>query len=691
MRKVKLLLSMVRQMGLPWVSYRGWYEFRKKTGILEKRFPAKEFTDEEFLQRIQIGSVAECVQRWRESSSKSLPGFLEIPTIREYLKDSLSATEREKIIRIADQAILGRIYCFSHWYADYGMPINWQYNPVTKKQGQINQHWTRVNDLDHTFGDIKYVWEASRFPQVYYFVKAHLLTGDPKYPAAFWDHFSSWVQQNPPELGLNWKCGQELTIRMISWIFGLYAFYQEESFTEEMIFAVLKQIYYHAQHIDRHFEFALHAVKNNHTISEAGGIFTAGVLFPFMDKNGRWLRRGRRHLEREGLKQIYTDGSYLQHSLNYQRLIVQMYSWVLALAAQNQVSFGDLFKKRLLKTVEFLYQAQGDGERVPNYGSNDGALLFPLSTKDYLNYAPQLNTLHYLLTGQRLYPSGKADDEMIWFAGMKSLLSEQREMRRSSRAYPVGGYFLMRGGDSYGWTRCCEYHDRPAQADMLHLDLWWKGQNVLRDAGSFSYNPGPALQGVFTSTAMHNTVVINGQDQMQKSSRFLWENWTQGRELRFNAEADEGFFQGEHYGYHPIIHRRSIAYSGDIWLVVDDLMALQEVTTVEQNWHLGHFPVQQQSDHFRIETPEGNYSIRFFDFAPENERVELLESFVSLYYGEKQNWPAIRRIRKTNRPCRLFTLFYPEDLVKQVTYKDECLSVILESGRHWTFQFCSLA
>ena len=29
---------------------------------------------------------------------------------------------------------------------------------------------------------------------------------------------------------------------------------------------------------------------------------------------------------------------------------------------------------------------------------------------------------------------------------------------------------------------------RPSQADALHLDLWHRGVNLLRDAGTFSYN-----------------------------------------------------------------------------------------------------------------------------------------------------------------------------------------------------------
>ena len=38
--------------------------------------------------------------------------------------------------------------------------------------------------------------------------------------------------------------------------------------------------------------------------------------------------------------------------------------------------------------------------KVPNYGANDGALVFPLSTCGYLDYRPQLNAINYIINGK---------------------------------------------------------------------------------------------------------------------------------------------------------------------------------------------------------------------------------------------------------------------------------------------------
>jgi hypothetical protein len=58
---------------------------------------------------------------------------------------------------------------------------------------------------------------------------------------------------------------------------------------------------------------------------------------------------------------------------------------------------------------------------------------------------------------------------------------------------------------------------RPSQADALHLDFWLAGSNVLRDAGSYSYNTEPEWLNVFPGhNASHNTVQFDDRDQMPR-------------------------------------------------------------------------------------------------------------------------------------------------------------------------------
>ncbi|MFP3472466.1 heparinase II/III family protein, partial [Micrococcus sp. SIMBA_144] len=81
-----------------------------------------------------------------------------------------------------------------------------------------------IGDLSSDFGDIKWIWELSRFSFVYPLVRAYTTTKDEKYAIDFWEMFEDFVKHNPPELGANYKCGQEMSFRIMAWTFGLNIF-----------------------------------------------------------------------------------------------------------------------------------------------------------------------------------------------------------------------------------------------------------------------------------------------------------------------------------------------------------------------------------------------------------------------------------------------------------------------------------
>jgi hypothetical protein len=124
--------------------------------------------------------------------------------------------------------------------------------------------------------------------------------------------------------------------------------------------------------------------------------------------------------------------------------------------------------------------------------------------------------------------------------------------------------------------RAGRYTRRPFQADQLHVDIWWQGMNLARDAGTYLYNgPLPWNNGL-AGTAVHNTVTVDHRDQMRRAGRFLWVDWAQasGRSYcsRNSARADR--FEGEHDGYRRsgIRYRRMVQWLPDAgWVIADDM------------------------------------------------------------------------------------------------------------------------
>ncbi len=117
----------------------------------------------------------------------------------------------------------------------------------------------------------------------------------------------------------------------------------------------------------------------------------------------------------------------------------------------------------------------------------------PLNTCDYSDFRHVIAAGHYQTNRSRLYEAGPWEEDMLWLFGEESIKADMQQVERNSFAAREGGYYTLRGERAFAITRCTAYRYRPAQADMLHMDLWWRGVNVACDPGSYLYYAVAAL------------------------------------------------------------------------------------------------------------------------------------------------------------------------------------------------------
>ena len=96
---------------------------------------------------------------------------------------------------------------------DGGRP-DWFLNPLTGARIGAERPWWEISDFDAASGDIKIIWEPSRFDWVLSMAQgvASCESGE---AARLEDWLGDWCRRNPPYLGPNWKCGQETSIRVM--------------------------------------------------------------------------------------------------------------------------------------------------------------------------------------------------------------------------------------------------------------------------------------------------------------------------------------------------------------------------------------------------------------------------------------------------------------------------------------------
>ncbi len=570
LNKLKLAANLAANMGSRYLLFRISHELKKKTGLLKKKFPVSP----PFRTYLTL-------QQWKDQPSVF------------FFRDRESLVLKRQPTDLLKQGFenlrAGKFLMFNSFEMPLGVDYDWVTNPDTGFRYDVRKHWTEIPDLSKEAGDIKYVWEKSRFSFLYDVIRYDYHHGEDCAEFVFAEMLG-WIKCNPINCGPNYRCSQEIALRVMNWTFALHYYRNSAALTEAVFAQIQFAIYWQLHHVYHNIHFSRIAVRNNHAITESLMLYLSGILYPSMPGTTKYMEQGKKWLEQEIDYQVYSDGTFLQFSMNYHRVVVQLLTWAIVLADKNGHRFAPMLYDRAEQSVKFLAACMDTASgQLPNYGNNDGALFFKLSEADYRDYRTQLQGLAHAL-GMTI-PSIGVVEEVQWY-GLPTRLEKEWKVPDGIHSFPEGGYYLIREKGVLTFIRCGNHRDRPHQADNLHLDIWVNGVNVLLDAGSYKYNTDEATSRYFSGTQSHNTVMLGKTDQMLKGGRFIWYYWTQAKNATV-VETDTAYrFEGaisafRHVG-NGIVHRRTVekARGSNVWSVTDSIDSKPESHPLRQLWHL---------------------------------------------------------------------------------------------------------
>ncbi len=524
-------------------------------------------------------------------------------------------------------------------------------------------------------GDVKLTWEVGRFPHAWHMARATAF--DPslqmRMDGALSAQIRSFAEENPYGRGVHWASGQEIVVRLASWLFALGTF-RAGTEVASLEPVIAHSIHNGAAHVDRYLAYTKKAVYNNHLIAEALGLYLAGVLLEEASEAPAWRERGLRLLEEQAAAQFYADGAYIQQSHNYERVALQYYLLASSVRRREGLGIPAAWQGAMERGLDFLVAHQcGDG-RLPNYGSNDGALPLVASTCDFNDFRPTLQAVALQTRGERIYDAGPWDEEAVWLLGPAVLDAPLRPPARRSVSFATTGFHVLRGYDAgtFAALRCGTLRDRFSQIDMLHLDVWWRGQNVLVDGGSYLYNGPTRWHEHFMSTGSHNTLMADGRDQMIHFRRFKSLYWTKAKLLRFEDAERFALVEGQHYGFQRYpgrcIHRRAVLCVKDgLWVVVDQIVGGGE-HEARLHWLGGEYPGSYDVDTgtMVLETPLGPFSVAVLQEDGRPLPGDMVagsqdppRGWLSRYYGEKVPVPSLAVRRRGAVPLQFVSILGP--------------------------------
>jgi hypothetical protein len=421
------------------------------------------------------------------------------------------------------------------------------------------------------YGDVRVVWEPARLQ---WLVGLGLLAveddgadGD-RAILLLEQALESWLDANPPLCGVHYVSAMECALRLIAVCHALDLARVRLAQPQVAWSALLRLIASHARFIER--RLSLYSSAGNHTIAEGAGLVYAGVLFPEFRDARRWRRLGLHILSVEARRQILADGGGVEQAFCYLLFITELLGLVVAVMRHHGGAPPPEVSDAFERGRGFL-RAMAAGGALPAIGDgDDGRALSP-----FLRLA--------------LPPRPEAHSPDL-------------------KTFPVAGYSLLRSAGSPGLQVIFDHGPLGmppsfghGHADALSLVVRADGRELLADTGTGSYSGEPSWRRYFRSTAAHNTVCVDGEDQAAQETAFRWSAPYRCELLRAQSGAAGLRALARHDGYRGrgVVHWRGVAVHDPGWLLVWDLLEGRGRHGLELHWHVA-VTVNGSDGRFRI-------------------------------------------------------------------------------------------
>jgi hypothetical protein len=516
--------------------------------------------------------------------------------------------EREWLARLrqrADRIAAGHLRLFDQEDVDCRGGIDWNREYKAGIAAPLRfSPWLDYRDT-RLVGDCKFVWEPNRHQHFVVLGRAYRASGDVRYARAILQQWTSWLEQCPYGMGMNWRSPLELGIRLINWVWAFELVRPSGMLQGTVLERLLHSVHLHLVEITR--KYSQGSSANNHVIGEAAGVFVAASYFRSLAQADRWRSRGYDILCEQIGQQTFDDGGNREQAIGYHLFVLQFFVLAGLVGRWTDCAFPASYWLALERQFAFVAALREGGDTLPMIGDADDGYVLDLG-------ADGADLEGWLTVGTVLFgrpdlrtAAGGLGEAGRWLLGrdgperFEAVPPIAPGVPLSCRALRESGLYLLQSGHYGGDDRISVTFDcgplgmgsiaAHGHADALSVTLRAFGVDVLVDPGTYDYFTYPAWREYFRSTRGHNTVVIDGQDQSVMRGLFLWGQRASARCVAWEPGPDGGLVCGEHDGYtrldDPVVHRRTVELDGARRQVeiVDEIVATGQ-HRIEVRFHL---------------------------------------------------------------------------------------------------------
>ena len=504
---------------------------------------------------------------------------------------------------------------------NYGEDINWKYWPI------------KDNELR---------WQLHRHKWFVPMGRAYRVSGDEKYAIEWTKQYIDWIRKNPytgddENKRFAWR-PLEVSHRLQDQPIQFQLFIDSPAFTAEFLTEFLVNYHRHAEHIMGNW-----SDHGNHLLFEAQRMICAGCFFPEFRRAEEWRTSGINILNREIGVQVYEDGGQYELCPHYHLASIEIF--IKALEDADLNGFRDVFPQSYIDTVEkmIMFYANISYPDYTNPCFSDARLV---SKKNMISSYKQWS---------KIFPENQAIK--YWATeGAEGSLPDHLSV-----GYLNSGFFVFRNG----WDEECIqmivkagppafWHNQP---DNGTFEMWYDGKILFQDSGSYVYGGDKSVmsqRNYFRSTAVHNTLVLNGKDiENTDSKTLLWK-----------PEGDVQILVTENQSYEKLKHRRSIFFvDGQYFVIVDEAVGSAK-GMVELHYQMPRRKTRNSPMDmtFVTENEDNRSNMKLQCFGPQGMAMEKEFGWVSTEYMKKlKRTNASFNVKKEdNKPVRYITVIVPK-------------------------------
>jgi len=528
--------------------------------------------------------------------------------------DGIKDEDKKTLISTADQALrhefdlLGSapvILTPIDWHTDYKTGARWG-----------KQYYLEIRGIKDS--DIKVPWELSRCQHLLWLGEVYLLTKETKYAKEIIDEINWWIDDNPLMCSVNWTCAMDVAFRATNWLFALNMISSYEGFDDSFSYKICKSLWQHGFFIRNNLEKTV-PYSNNHYVSDLVGLLYIGKLFSHSCKGKNWFSYGLKEFFEQVRIQVLPSGVHYERSVSYHRLMTELLSYPMYMLKRVGVRIPQDVEGRISNMFVYIAAYTKPNGFSPLIADNDDGRFVPLLKRDfrrhnYLTHFSSIENRFVALGIQPLYCLSSSIPVFFQDAGVAVIHKGEDYLYINH-----GGYSKKPKGDQI-------LIDTHSHNDLLSFELSLGGEDILVDAGTYLYTSSQESRNEFRSTAKHNTIVVDGEEQNGFTEPFQVKRNVNKSVLK---QVDEYVFEGE---YSTIIgglrHTRKFDFVGKELVISDTLEKNGSNHTAKLYFHFvtGMKPDLKNDAIFLNNGHKITFSIKPL-------QMELVEDCISPSYG----------------------------------------------------------